>query len=288
MNNDAYFTVGMENTYPLMRIDGNTEQTIAPKLFSKYTSFSMTNSSDQQKILSYNDIYAMDRMNSTTNPETGVSLGYGTEYNIIKKNLENTVYLDGKISIGQVIKGKKIKEMPKNSSLQEKKSDFVGNAYFNLSNPNSTDLNGNIVKTAPDYYNLNLDYTYIINNNLNKFLQNNLKASFENQNNVFSSEYTEEHEIADKHSVTSQYQRKFENDLNFIIGATHDIQEGFLERSNIELNYESDCLKIGFNLSKKFYQSEDVRPQKNLTFSITLKPFGSPVAPDMSSFLDNY
>ena len=51
------------------------------------------------------------------------------------------------------------------------KSDFVGNAYFNLSNPNSTDLNGNIVKTAPDYYNLNLDYTYIINNNLNKFLQ---------------------------------------------------------------------------------------------------------------------
>tara|TARA_B110000259_G_C13946572_1_gene374994 strand:- start:889 stop:1098 length:210 start_codon:yes stop_codon:yes gene_type:complete len=31
---------------------------------------------------------------------------------------------------------------------------------------------------------------------------------------------------------------------------------------------------------------EEVKPSNNLTFFIVLKPFGSPVAPDLSSFLN--
>jgi LPS-assembly protein len=284
MNSDSYFTLALENTYPLMRINEKTEQTIAPKIFSKYTSSKMKDSSSQNKILSYSDVYSMERMNTLTNPETGVSFGYGTEYNIIKKNLENSIYLDGRLSIGQVLRTNKLKEMPQKSSLQEKKSDFVGNGYLNLNNIYAT--NRELSNDKFKYYNLNLDYSYIINNNLNKLLQNNLKATFENKKNTFTSEYSESHDIEDYHSINAEYKRKFDNNLNLIVGATHNIQESFLERSNVELNYESDCLKVGLILAKKLYQSEDVKPEKNLTFQITLKPFGSPIAPDLSNFLE--
>jgi len=39
-------------------------------------------------------------------------------------------------------------------------------------------------------------------------------------------------------------------------------------------------------LSKVFYQDGEIKPSNNLTFSIVLKPFGSPVAPDLSNFLN--
>ena len=70
------------------------------------------------------------------------------------------------------------------------------------------------------------------------------------------------------------------------MGIRKNLQEDFTERNFIETNYESDCLKIGLALSKIFYQDEELKPSNNLTFSIVLKPFGSPVAPDLSSFLN--
>jgi LPS-assembly protein len=45
-------------------------------------------------------------------------------------------------------------------------------------------------------------------------------------------------------------------------------------------------LKIGLALAKTFYENKDLKASNNLTFSITLKPFGAPISPDLSSFLN--
>ena len=47
-----------------------------------------------------------------------------------------------------------------------------------------------------------------------------------------------------------------------------------------------DCIKIALNLAKTFYEYEDLKPSNNFTLSLMLKPFGSPIAPDLSSFLN--
>ena len=65
-----------------------------------------------------------------------------------------------------------------------------------------------------------------------------------------------------------------------------NIQASFTESNFVETNYESDCLKIGLSLAKTFYENEDLKASNNLTFSITLKPFGAPISPDLSSFLN--
>jgi len=274
LNNDIYLTLAMENSYPLVKYNDKTEQSISPIIFSKYTTGSMENAAGQNKILSYQDIFSMDRTNSSTNIETGASVGYGAEYNINKKNLKNEVYLDAGFSIGQVLKKSRLKEMPKNSSLQEKRSDYVGNASF---------------KVISEKFNsgqFDINYNYILNKNFNAFLKNEITTSLSNNNNNLSLSYYEENKVGSKHYVETKYQREFKDNLSFAMGLRKNLEEDFTERNFIETNYESDCLKIGLTLSKIFYQDEELKPSNNLTFSIVLKPFGSPVAPDLSSFLN--
>lgn len=274
LNNDVYLTLAMENSYPLVKYNDKTEQSISPIIFSKYTTGSMENAAKQDKILNYQDIFSMDRTNSSTNVETGTSVGYGAEYNINKKNFKNEVYLDARFSMGQVLKKSRLKEMPKNSSLQEKKSDFVGNSSFRVS---SKKLNNS---------QFNIDYNYIVNKNLNVLLKNEIISTFSNDNNSLSVNYYEENKIGENHYLETSYKREFEDNLSFSMGIRKNLQEDFTERNFIETNYESDCLKIGLTLSKIFYQDGEIKPSNNLTFSIVLKPFGSPVAPDLSSFLN--
>ena len=274
LNNDIYLTLAMENSYPLVKYNDKTEQSISPIIFSKYTTGSMENAAGQNKILSYQDIFSMDRTNSSTNIETGTSVGYGAEYNINKKNLKNEVYLDAGFSMGQVLKKSRLKEMPKNSSLQEKRSDYVGNASF---------------KVISEKFNsgqFDINYNYILNKNFNAFLKNEITTSLSNNNNNLSLSYYEENKVGSKHYVETKYQREFKDNLSFAMGIRKNLEEDFTERNFIETNYESDCLKIGLALSKIFYQDEELKPSNNLTFSIVLKPFGSPVAPDLSSFLN--
>jgi LPS-assembly protein len=234
----------------------------------------MEDASEQNKILNYPDVFSMDRTNTATNNETGASVGYGIEYNINKKNLENEVYLDATFSIGQILKKNTLKEMPKNSSLQKKKSDFVGNASFEI---DSEKFNNS---------KFDIDYNYIISKNFNSFLKNEITTSLSNDNNSFTLSYYEENKIGVQHYAETKYKREFDNDVSFSLGTRKNFQKHFTERNFIETNYESDCLKIGLSLSKIFYQDEEIKPSNNLTFSITLKPFGSPVAPDLSSFLN--
>ena len=274
LNNDVYLTLAVENSYPLVKYNDKTEQSISPIIFSKYTTGSMENAADQNKILSYQDVFSMDRTNSATNIETGASVGYGAEYNINKKNLKNKVYLDAGFSMGQILKKSRLKEMPKNSSLQEKGSDYVGNSSFKVSSEKFNNSQ------------FDINYNYILNKNFNAFLKNEINTSLGNDNNNLSINYYEENKIGKNHYVETKYQREFKDNLSFAMGLRKNLEEDFTERNFIETNYESDCLKIGLTLSKIFYQDEELKPSNNLTFSIVLKPFGSPVAPDLSSFLN--
>jgi len=125
-----------------------------------------------------------------------------------------------------------------------------------------------------------------MNNSFNELLKNEITTSFNNKNNNLSLMYYEENKIGEKHYAEARYKKEFKGNLNFSMGIRKNLQEDFTERNFIETNYESDCLKLGLNLSKIFYQDAELKPSNNLTFSIVLKPFGTPVAPDLSGFLN--
>ena len=281
-NSDTYLTLGVENSLPLMKINKNTEETLTPKIFTKFTTGSMTNANSLDKMLTYQDIYSMNRMSSITNPETGGDIGYGIDYNIRKKNNLSEVYMDGTFSIGQVIKKKKLKEMPDKSSLANTSSDFVGNVSFFYDGK----IEEKISQTAYLKKGLNINYDYTVSNDLNKILKNDIDISYADTKNTWSSKYYETHDISNEQYVDIKYDRKIYDDFTFATGVRKNIQDSFTENNFIGIAYETDCIKISLNLAKTFYQDEDLKPSNNFTLSLVLKPFGSPISPDLSSFLN--
>ena len=281
-NSDTYLTLGVENSLPLMKINKNTEETLTPKIFTKFTTGSMTNANSLDKMLTYQDIYSMNRMSSITNPETGNDIGYGIDYNIRKKNNLSEVYMDGTFSIGQVIKKKKLKEMPDNSSLANTSSDFVGNVSFFYDGK----IEEKISQTAYLKKGLNINYGYTVSNDLNKILKNDIDISYADTKNTWSSKYYETHDISNEQYIDIKYDRKIYDDFTFATGVRKNIQDSFTENNFIGIAYETDCIKISLNLAKTFYHDEDLKPSNNFTLSLVLKPFGSPISPDLSSFLN--
>jgi len=288
-NSDLITTIALESSLPMVKFnETKTEELLTPKLFAKYTTGSMTNSSSESKIISYEDVYSMDRMSNLINPETGKSIGYGMEYEINKKNNENLVYLINKFSIGQIINTEEIQELPTTSSLNKKSSNIVGNYNFYYSkNSNATTKKIDEFKGKEIKNGLNLNYNFNISNDINKILKNEIELSYENEKNTFYANYYETHDIGNQNYIESKYKRKLTENHNFIIGARKNLEESYSENNFIEFNYDSDCLKIGINLAKSFYQNEDIKSDNNLTLFVMLKPFGQPIAPDLTNLINN-
>ena len=81
---------------------------------------------DNKLRLKHNNIFSLDRLNTTDNFESGLSATIGFDYSL--KNIKNEFNFSG----GQIINEKENPNMPSGSSLDEKLSDFVGHADFKI------------------------------------------------------------------------------------------------------------------------------------------------------------
>jgi len=292
LNNEIYTTIALESYLPFGKFNKGSEEILNPKVFAKYTPGKMNEKNNNDgRILSINDIYSMDRNNNYSDPETGLSLGYGIDYNLVKKNNNNDTYLVNNFSIGQIIRDQKLNGMSQTSSLNEKSSDFVGNfsLFFNnalkkeFNNLDNQKLNANI-NDKP--IGINSNYDFILSNDLNKILQNKISIGYNDGKNILSTTYNETHDINDTQTIEANFQKSFNNNINLILKAKKNLQTNTSENNFIEINYESDCLKIGLNMSKTFYSNNDIQDENNLSLLVMFKPFGQPFAPDLTSFVD--
>ena len=292
LNNELYSTIGLETSIPLIRLTKATEETLSPKIFTKFTTGSMNNVSSTNKILNYADIYSIDRLNNIDNPETGGSLGYGIDYELNKKNSENLNILKTNFSIGQVLSDVRNSKMPAKSSLNEKTSNIVGNFNFFLDqsiiksegNEEKLEINSLSSEMGTSF---NFNYNFNISNDLNKILKNEATISYGNEKNHINTTYYELNDIGNQKYIEANMRKSFKNNLNFLIGARKNLELEYTESNFIEANYESDCFKIGLSLTKKFYENDDLKKSNNLILFFTLKPFGQPVAPNLSGLIKN-
>jgi len=292
LNSDFIPTFAIQTVFPLFRFIDNTEEIITPKIFAKITPGETKTVTTSLNTLNYTDVFSMNRMKNFNNPEKGKSIGYGIEYKNDKKNEFNQKYITSKFTIGQVLNEKNSDKIPSNTSLNKKKSNFVGDFNFNfnkdLYSNESEDVS--ILKSSFKLNNsasgVNINYSYNLNNNLNKILKNTLDIGYDDKKNSIRVSYNELHNIGDSQTISSTYKKYFENGINIGLGITKDLQNKFTESNFIESVYESDCLKIGLSLVKKFYSNQDIKPENNLNLFVMLKPFGQPFSPDLNSLIN--
>ena len=293
LNINNNFTIASDNKLPLVKITKNSYQSITPRIFIKYTTGKMQNATDQDKILDYSDVFAMNRTNDTDAIETGSSAGYGFQYIVNKNKTASTEKLySSKFSIGQVIRKNREGGLPLKSSLNNKTSDFVGN--FNLSifgeKINNYGENNDSKLTFLNTFNQNMlsvNYKYNLNNNFSETFRNNvnLKGVYNgfSANLVFDEKLkhigNEKYGTLELGKVFSKnYYFKFQNKRNLMTDST--------EYNRFSFNFENDCIISSLTYSRDFYSDKDLKNTKTLIFGITIKPFADSLGPDLTEFIN--
>jgi len=293
LNINNNFTIASDNKLPLVKITKNSYQSVTPRIFLKYTTGKMQNARDQDKILDYSDVFAMNRTNDTDAIETGSSAGYGFQYVVSQNKINSTDKLySSKFSLGQVIRKNKENALPIKSSLNKKTSDFVGN--FNLS------IFGDKIKKYKEsdddkftFLNrfgqnmLSINYKYNLNNDFSDTFRNNI--NFKSVYNGFSTNLVfdekRKHIGNEKYGTlelgkvfSNNYYFKFQNKRNLITDST--------EYNRFSFNFENDCIISSLTYSRDFYSDKDLKNTKTLIFGITIKPFADSLGPDLTEFIN--
>jgi len=203
--------------------------------------------------LGMSNLYSLNKLSAIGTIETGTSLTLGTDYNYKDKN----DFEKFNLSVGQVFRYNDNPDMPKQSTLNEKTSELVGNVNYYLDEFSK------------------VGYKFSLDNNYSTLNYNEISGIFKINKLVTNFEYLEENNhIGNNHYINAglvlelnkSNSLKFKTRENFTTEAT--------EFYNISYQYENDCLRAAVEYNKSFYSDNDLEPGENLMFTLTIIPFG--------------
>ena len=235
--------------------DNGKNHILKPKLLFKYAPNHMKNETEDNSLYREN-IFSLNRINSSSNFEGGSNLTYGFDYE--RKGKENNV----KLSLGQVINEKKTNnKMPDTSSLDKRFSDVVGSFEF-------------------DANNLKVSYNYSLDQNFKEMNYNEFGAEYSLSNMKFNLNYLEENNISDvKEYVKTSFEIKRGNNGLFSFNNKRNIITNSSEYYNLSYEYINDCLRAGLVYRREFYNDSELEAENSLMFKVTLSPFGEISSP---------
>ena len=236
----------------------NYSHFLKPKALLRYAPGHMRKEENGLRLNHFN-VFDIDRLNTTTNFESGMSSTLGFDYKI--KKLDQEFNFSG----GQIINQKENKNMPSTSSLDEKLSDFIGAANINYN------------KNLKFSYNFSLDQNY-------KDLNYNEIGGNLNFNPInFDFNYLQEK----KHIGNQKYIKAGINLINstngvFSAQTKRNLVTNSSEYYDLSYEYINDCLKAGLIYRREFYHDSELESQNSLMFKITLVPFGNINTPSIN------
>ena len=248
-------------TYPLNKETSEFSNLITPKLSLRLSLPSSKDVRKTDRTIGYDNVYDLDRLGISEANEGGVSATYGYEFVRIDKSNFNEKM---KFGFANNIRFEENKDLPINSNLGDKTSDFVGLFEYNHND------------------NLKFNYDFSLKNNLDD--KNYELFGFEYYLNKFSSkfEYLNKNNSNLKTSYLKNETRfNFDERNSLIFETSENKEKSFTEFYNLIYQYENDCLKAGIEYNKEFYSDRDLKPSENLFFKITILPFGGFNTPNL-------
>ncbi len=254
--NELMGALGYLASIDLIKSDVNGKNHILkPKLLFRYAPNHMKNETEDNSLYREN-IFSLNRINSSSNFEGGSNLTYGFDYE--RKSKENNV----KLSLGQVINEKKTNnKMSDTSSLDKRFSDVVGSFEF-------------------DTNNLKVNYNYSLDQNFKEMNYNEFGAEYSLSNMKFNLNYLEENNISNvKEYVKTSFEIKRGNNGLFAFNNKRNIITNSSEYYNLSYEYINDCLRAGLVYRREFYNDSELEAENSLMFKVTLSPFGEISSP---------
>ena len=248
-------------TYPLKKQTNEFDYTLTPKFSLNLSTPHTKDVHKNNAKINYNNIYDINRLGLDEINEGGASVTYGYEYTKTDRSNFNQKI---KFGFANNLRFEENKDLPANTNLGDKVSDFVGLFEYN---PNE---------------NIKFDYNFSLKNNLVD--QNYELFGFEYflKNLTTKFEYLNENNSDLKTSYLQNETRFAFNEKNSLIFETRENKEkNFTEYYNLIYQFQNDCLTAAIEYNKEYYSDQDLKPSENLFFKLSILPFGGFNTPNL-------
>ena len=235
-----------------------------PKLLLRYAPGHMRNA-DRGR-LNYSNLFDLNKVDISDVVEPGLSTSLGVSYK--KNKLDEFNQLGDEqlsLSVGQVISAEENMDIPSSTSLDQRFSDVVGEAKYNINKK------------------LSLNYNFSIDQGYKNFNYNDIGADFAFDKVKFNIDYLQEKKhIGTKEYVQTGVDFKLNNSSELSFNTKRNLLSSSAEFYNLSYSYINDCLKAGLAYRREFYTDRDMEPANNLMFTISIIPFAEINSPSNS------
>ena len=264
LNSEFSGVISYDAKFPLSKRNEAKDEInlLTPRVSLRYAPGHMRNLQDDNLKLAYSNVYALNKNSQLDVIEKGESIALGFE--ISNNDLENGSpgEKNYSLSLAQIHSSKEISNIPSRSSLDQKASDLVGEAFIQLGE------------------NFSLKNEFSLDHNLNDINYNDLEANLILGNTSFNLNYLEEsNHIGSSNYIKSGINIDFDNSGQINFNIKKNLETDSTEFYDLAYDYINDCLKAGLVFRREFYSDRDIEPSDSLMFRVTLFPFGEAKSP---------
>ena len=239
---------------PLKKESKEFINNFTPRVAIMYSPNKSKNLSSDNRRMDTSNIYSLNRIANNETVEGGASLTYGTIFNKTNKETNQDTL---NFEIASLFRINENPDLSTSSTIGKKMSDVFGN-----------------IELYPNE-NLSIKYNFSIDNNFDKTNYDSISTKFKINKFVTSFEYSDEKNNLVNESFASN-SSSFEIDENNSIdfNVRRNNEKSATEFYNLIYNYNNDCLVASIKFNKEFYKDSDLKPEKEIFFTLSLIPFG--------------
>ncbi len=255
---EFYGALGFKSELGLFKFtDSNKLNVFKPKMLVKISPNHSRNMSGDSTILSYSNLYKLNKIKSIDKVDTGSSVSLGFDFKINNLNENNEIKNEQfKFSLGQIISAKENRDLPSASTLNEKMSDIIGETSFNFNER------------------VKITNSFLLDQNLENFNKNQIDLGITYPKTNFNLTFLEESQhIGNTKYLETKAGFDFNNGL-ISLGAKRNLLTNSAEFYDLSYEYINDCLKAGVAFRREFYRDRDLEPEDSLIFKVTFSPLG--------------
>ena len=253
----------LNSEFPLIKDNDFFREIMKPKLSLKISPNHSKDLRNENTRIDLNNIYSIDRASDIDSTEGGISLTYGNEYSLTKKD-NNLEILNFKIANN--LRLNENDDLSKINQIGEKTSNFFSEFTYNHN----------------DFW--TTKYNLTIKNNLEDVNYERLANQFTFKNFQTSFDYINENDNLENLSFISNHTTYSIDDSNsFSFSTRKNKTQNLTEYYNLMYQYSNDCLAATLIYNKDFYRDRDIRPEQSLMLKLTFIPLGETTIP---SFID--
>ncbi len=247
--------IELNSELPLIKSNENYNNILIPRLSLRVNPSDMKNHSSSERKINMDNIFDINRLGIDDTFESGNSLTVGVDFKKEnKKNKEN--YLE--LKLGSVFRDKNESNIPSQTTLNKKNSNLFGSIDY----------------TITEF--LSLDYNFAIDNKIESFEYNSVGLGLSLNNFITKFNFIEEDSVLGNTNIfenVSKYDFNKENSISFKTRRNREIN--LTEYYDLVYEYKNDCLTAGVRFNKTYYEDRDLKPTKNLMFTISFFPLTS-------------